>query len=664
MAVAVLALLAWASVMLPGFAFPWSNNVFHVPIVLGYAASAEGPHSAFVRSLDDFVSGFWRVLALFADERNVFGVFFAAHVVARMLFVAGVYAILRQVGTRRAAALALTGLAGIAPLFKGVSIVGHTETLATYLSHTGFAIALLPGCWWLMLRGRWTLAAAALGLVFNINAFIAIWSVVAAVAAIVARRETMPQVVRQLLSCGVAFVIVAAPTAVWMASIVTKPSQPLDYRAYLIDYYPLHTFVHLQWAATARYAAYLAAAGMTVRVAAASLREGRTLAALFLAYLAVFLFGVVLPYVSGARLPLNLFPLRIDAALNVLIAATALAWAGAAWSGRERDTLPLAVALALLVGNAVAALLLLWRWYARAGQTGAARACGMLIAGVLALLLAMGQPPVLDAPFVPLAALFAGLVLVAAGRDGATPLVAAALAATFVGGVSYPWPVAALAVAIAVGVAVPRWAAGAGLAALLVTAAWLVVSGQKLAGVVALVLTLLSVVMMLAEWPPVRRGVALAMRPVTVLAGVLAIGAALSAHAAWRGSVERPDAGLGATLAAQAWLRAHTPPDTPYLPVGIEGFGVMSRRPAWVDLQEGAAVMWRPDFLIAWGPRSRALKACADAACYAALARRNDVRWIVAMPGKIGDPAAVGLRLRFANSAADIYSVDAANARN
>lgn len=655
--IVVLAMLAWASVLLPGFAFPWSNNVFHVPIVLGYAASVEGPHDAFTRSLDNFVSGFWPLLRLVATESNVAGLFFAAHLLGRLLFAAGSYAIVRHAGAGRMAALALTGLAAIAPLFKGVSIVGHTETLATYLSHTGFAIAMLPGSWWLMLRGRWVLAAALLGVIFNVNAFISIWSVAAAMAAMVAARSTIRDFPGRLLRCALAYAVEALPTVIWMLSTVTQPSQPIDYRAYLIEYYPLHTFVHLQWAAVARYAVYLAGATLAVVAATRSLRDGGVLAALFAAYLAVFVFGIALPYVSGARLLLNLFPLRIDAVLNVMVAAIMLGWAGCALTGRDRDALPLAIALSLLLGNAVATLLLLRMWCIGEGRPTLARASVVLLAGGLALLVAMGQAPALEAPFVPLTLLFGALVLLATRGGGAVPLVAAALACTFVAGGGYPWPVVGLALAVVVALAAVRLAAIAGVASAMVTCVWLYLAGLHPAALAVAALTLLSVLLAIPTLLPARRWQALAVAPATLLSGVLAIGLALSGYAGWRGSVERPDADLAPSLEAQGWTRRHLRPDEAFLPIGVQGFSVLSRRPAWVDAQAGAAVMWQPDFQFEWRRRMHEVAACADTACFAALARRHGLRWIVAAPGRIVAPEAAGLLRRFSNRAVDIYGV-------
>src|SRR5436309_13422124 len=92
---ATVLVLAWTSVMLPGFGFPAGNNIYHVPIVLHYASSPEGPHDAFTRSLDHFVSGVWPVLGLIANERNVAWVFFFAQLATRLVFVAGLYALLR-----------------------------------------------------------------------------------------------------------------------------------------------------------------------------------------------------------------------------------------------------------------------------------------------------------------------------------------------------------------------------------------------------------------------------------------------------------------------------------------------------------------------------------------------------------------------------------------
>lgn len=616
-AAGIVLMLAWTSVLLPGFAFPWANNAFHLPIVLDYAASAEGPHDAFIQSLDNFVSGFWLILRPFTTEANAFSVFFAAHLIGRIGFVAGIFLVARALGVHRLTALAMAGLAGIAPMFKGVTVVGHTEILPTYLSHTGFAIAMLPLCWWLMLRGRWVAGAAAIGLLFNVNAFVSIWSALAALAGLWAARSCPADFRRQLLLCGLACGLCALPTLLWTLSAVAQPSHPIAFRAYLLYYFPYHTFVHVQWDAFARYAAFLTAAALTVRTASQDLGpQGGVLAAIVVAYGAVFLLGIPLPYLTDSRLLLNLYPLRIDAILDIGIAAIALAWAGRRLA-EERDSLPLAIALALLTGNMIATL---WLLHVHARRTGNGIVPLAALVGAGVLLAAMGLSPDVGEVFLPLLAIFAGASLCAAAASG-------------------PRAVIPAAVAFAISMAAV---------------------GGLLAQAAAAAMLALGVVLALPRPVLARRTAALASTPAALLGGVLAIGLALSAFAAWRGSVERPDADLAPDREAQLWLRRHTAPDTEFLPVGgITGFSLLSRRPAWVDGQAGAAVMWKPSYLAEWWPRMQALDACQTDDCYIDLARRNGIGWIVARADRFVQHP--GVSERFTNSRYRILRVEGAS---
>jgi hypothetical protein len=185
--------------------------------------------------------------------------------------------------------------------------------------------------------------------------------------------------------------------------------------------------------------------------------EGKRFAALVAAYAAVVLIGVPLPYVTDSRALLMLYPLRVDAALNVAIAAIALAWAGRCLTRREeeRDTLPFAIALALLIGNMVAVLLMLHAWSRREGRATESRMIAAALALILLLLIAMGLPPRMGDDFAPLSLLFSLAALGAAVADrsassGPAQLAAltAALACSFVPPAqAFAWPLLALAVA-------------------------------------------------------------------------------------------------------------------------------------------------------------------------------------------------------------------------
>jgi hypothetical protein len=90
--------------------------------------------------------------------------------------------------------------------------------------------------------------------------------------------------------------------------------------------------------------------------------------------------------------------------------------------------------------------------------------------------------------------------------------------------------------------------------------------------------------------------------------------------------------------------------------VGVAGFSLLSRRPAWVDAQAGAAVMWKPIYLDEWWPRIHAVNACKTDGCFVDLARRNGIGWIVARADKFANVP--GLSQQFTNRRYRILRVE------
>ncbi|MEM7462134.1 MAG: hypothetical protein AAF362_05585, partial [Pseudomonadota bacterium] len=60
---------------------------------------------------------------------------------------------------------------------------------------------------------------------------------------------------------------------------------------------------------------------------------------------------------------------------------------------------------------------------------------------------------------------------------------------------------------------------------------------------------------------------------------------------------------FAAWIEAQRWARNNTPSHTVFLPVGVVGFSVLSRRPVWIDKKMGAMVMWSPEHYDFWSSR-------------------------------------------------------------
>src|SRR5437868_1982011 len=555
--------LAWTSVMLPGFGFPAGNNIYHVPIVLHYASSPEGPHDAFTRSLDHFVSGVWPALGLIANERNVAWVFFFAQLATRLVFVAGLYALLRCFSVRQLVAIALAGLASIAPVLKIDSPVGRSGTLSFFFDHTEVAIALEPLCWALLVRRRWTAAAAVIGVMFDANAFVGVWTVLAAAAALARSGSRGKRLMRQLAGCGLVFAITALPVMIWIFQTVSRPRPEFDFADYLRLYYPFHTFVDVQWDRGARYLAYLAAAGAAVRIAWRDMPgiEARTLVALLAAFLGLFLLAVPLPYVTHAPLLLNLYPLRADSVVNLLIAAFLLAWAGRWMSHSEdqRDTLTLAIAVSFLAGDMIAALLLLTLRGERTGPEH--RSVRFALGAATGLLVASGSLPTLGGGVVALKLVFCLIALCAAFADRARdrsligPVTAALACAILPELPAYPWPLVGLAAVVAMTIAGHRWAGIAGFAQLFATIVWAVHTGDRLAIFGIALLAATGIAFYLPGLKRIRSVAASAVTPLAILAGLTAMGLARGAFAIARSSLDDPRQNSEARSTAQLWAR-------------------------------------------------------------------------------------------------------------
>ena len=164
------------SVLAQGFALPSGINAYHWPILFGWAGSTEGPHDAFVLSLEHFVTWVWPALALLVTEENWPWLLTLVHLLTRLATVALLFALLDQLvpgRRRRAALLAAALVAGVASWIG--SPLGHGEVLLDNLSHSSLNPPLALAVGLAALRRRWSAAALLLGLMVNVNAFVAAW---------------------------------------------------------------------------------------------------------------------------------------------------------------------------------------------------------------------------------------------------------------------------------------------------------------------------------------------------------------------------------------------------------------------------------------------------------------------------------------------------------
>jgi hypothetical protein len=101
-----------SATFLSGVHFPEMNNVWHLPIVLDFANSLEGPHDAYHRTFQHFISIYWLLVKLVVDEKNVQSIFILLQLIGNALLSLTFYAWIRTLTERRwAAGIAAAGSA-------------------------------------------------------------------------------------------------------------------------------------------------------------------------------------------------------------------------------------------------------------------------------------------------------------------------------------------------------------------------------------------------------------------------------------------------------------------------------------------------------------------------------------------------------------------------
>jgi hypothetical protein len=328
----LLAVLAAAvSISLQGFAFGINNNVFHIPIVLGYQHLGQFADDPAIQSLSRFVSPIYPALALVADEQNIESLFLGCHMLTRVLTFLALILIVTASGVRNGwrLLLAVASLVLASGLY-GLSPMGGGGLLLNYFTHSelsgAFALLAIAA----LLRGRLVLAAGLSGIAFALNAFIGVWMLVPVgfclLAPISGWQGPQPRPLgwlRQVLLAGLAFAVPALPVAAWVlqSTVRDAASNPFDYREYLYFYFGKHFFVQASSAAEILQSGAAVLAGLAALLVLPNWRR----AALPLAGLLLVLgAGAMVGLFANSRLILNLHLIRVDALL-IMLAATYVA---------------------------------------------------------------------------------------------------------------------------------------------------------------------------------------------------------------------------------------------------------------------------------------------------------------------------------------------------
>ncbi|WP_167693071.1 hypothetical protein [Sphingomonas azotifigens] len=326
---AVVVACALLSIGLSGHQSGAANNLFHLPILARLYDEPQFAGDAFIQSLRQYASGFWLVLRGVAEGQAALTLLLVLQILSRTLFFVGALAMATPLGleTRRQQLVFLLFVALAAPL-QGTAPAGNGGLFIQAFTHSEVANATALFALALAARDRFGWAAVAVGLTFFINAFVAVWLVaplgLLVLLALRAGRSSIAALALQLVWGGALAALLALPVVLNVAHNSGLGSGlPVDYRSFLDDYWPYHFLVwSLSWRELFKFAATLA-----VGVAAAWClpRAARTaVLAMLLGFLAVWVAGTVLPFVTGSQGLLNLHLLR-SSAMIVIVAVLALA---------------------------------------------------------------------------------------------------------------------------------------------------------------------------------------------------------------------------------------------------------------------------------------------------------------------------------------------------
>lgn len=321
----VLAAFATAlSLMRTGFAFGISNNVFHIPLALGWEHLPAFAGDTYYLSLRKFTSLVWPLIALASNDSNVETVFLIAHILSRGFAMAAIAAFLSlQLRLRPGEALLTMITVALTPWLVGGSVIGAHGLWIEYFSHSevtwGFLLLSLMAAH----AQRWTWAAALAGLVFDVNAFVGIWLLFMLGLAYCVLPPS--QAWKQLLKSAVAFLLCAAPAAIWIAQSLGESHAAFSFLEYIRAYFPAHFLIEASNWRTRAIFIVLTILGFT---AALLMPSPKFWLAVLTAAVIVFLIGTVLPYWLDHRLVFNLHLLRIGGVvqwLTLLMAVISLA---------------------------------------------------------------------------------------------------------------------------------------------------------------------------------------------------------------------------------------------------------------------------------------------------------------------------------------------------
>lgn len=563
-------LAAIVSIAVTGFEFGVSNNVFHIPYVLGMDREPSFADDPFYGSLDRFTSWVWPLVRTLSSETSIEHVFFAAHLLSRLLALAAICWLFVRNGLTDGSSLAVAlGVVTVTPWLTDASFFGRHGLFIHYFTHSEVTWAPLIAALVLKSQRRIVPAAAMAGIVFSINAFVGVWLVAMLSFAHVCARPPRAGAAETLKAVGL-FGLISAPTAVWILDTMTGDDARVafSYIEYIRLYFPHH---FLAEAALAHEITKFLIMTYAAVVAALLLDNTRFWWSVLAACVLLVGAGVVLPYVVDARPVFNLHLLRVDGVVQFIAPLLIVIAAVRALAGVDK---PFVAAL-----GAVCLMAL----------TSAQRDGGPILVALSITLIALATR----------------------GRASSLRLADVRVQRRLVAWALLP----AIALCVVLDLRMDRFD-------------WLPALRYALMALVLIGALQVEARRLRMPAPPAATLCAtlLALCLITVAARL----DARSDTQARRETLRQPYTELVEWIRSSPLEgRFLIPLDDPFGSREFETFHLDARRPVWVDWKQGAAVMWDPSFHGLWAVRFEEVRALADDAARIAYARANAIDQVV-----------------------------------
>jgi hypothetical protein len=622
-----------------GIEFPGQNNQWHIPIVLDFAGSKEGPHDKYYATFTRFVSFFWLAVRYFTNEASLEQTFIILQLLGNVAVAICILG-LSQCALQKSAGTATSMLCFAYGLW-GLTKLGQSEIFSAYATHTQFAIAACLLAFMLLLRQSAVASGLTLGIAANVNLFIAFWSLLAASAWLQMPRNGLSS--KHKWQFFIAFAVFAAPVLWWVAQVrLSTPKSDVE-----LEFFKELLAGHLYAFEYPQALLHTLLLGASAGIATVRFPKGtdnvHKVGLLTVVATVVLLAGALTPYLYHHDLIIALQPLRFASVVVILAAACSVALFVSNISGIGSSIFPVIALAGFMMKLPLVSIL--GFSFAIVPSNAAMRLARISFPLLAIAATLLHAPPVAPNAKHAIAALLATLVvgigyigLKIEHADRHVSEYAMCLTWSLLVLCVPPFPSTLISVAIIL-LSIPILLAAAGE----ISGSQYIVMGTWGIGAATLLHwhsghdTLFAIeaiglgATLVFLWLPRSRAEVLARHSAPSILALIVAAMVMA------GAVRAYQTGFGASHSkdarnyrdAQEWARINTKPGALFYVPGRDGFSLFSRRPVWWEHAQLAAVLWAPDFYSVFKTRRALALQHTDGPALVTLARTQSIKYLV-----------------------------------